>query len=78
MGSEKSLPSSSSRGFAMRIKAILPFVVALGDFHLALGSGRGTTEAGQRWGETVAEATAKAAYDAAEKAAKAAEAAVAP
>ena len=78
MGSEKSLHSSSSRGFAMRIKTVLPFVVTLAisiwsSVHAAEKPKPANAEAG-----TDAEAKAMAAYDAAGKAAKAAEDAVAP
>jgi hypothetical protein len=78
MGSEKSLHSSSSRRFAMRIKTILPFVVTLAisiwpSAHAGEEPKPANAEAG-----TSAEAKTKAAYDAAEKAAKAAEALVAP
>ena len=50
MGSEKSLHSSSSRGFAMRIKTILPLVVTLAISIWPSAHAGEATEAGQRWG----------------------------
>ena len=72
MGSEKSLQSPSSREFGMRIKTVLPFVVILA---ISIWP---SAHAGEQPKPANAEAKAKAAYSAAEKAAKAAEAAVGP
>ena len=62
----------------MRIKTILPFVVALAISIWPSAHAGEEPKPANAEAETSAEAKAKAAYDAAEKAAKAAEAAVAP
>lgn len=78
MGSEKPLHHSSSRGFAMRIKTILPFAVALAISTWLLAHAAEQPKPANTEAETIAEARARADYNAAEKAAKAAEAAIAP
>jgi hypothetical protein len=78
LAGQRDVPSqfifSSSGGFAVRIKTILPFVVTLA---ISMGP---SARAGEELkpASVEAEVQAKAAYDAAEKAAKAAEAAVVP
>ena len=77
-GQEKSLHSSSSRGFAMRIKTILPFVVTLAISIWPSAHAGEEPKPANAQAEKSAEAQAKADYEAAEKAVKEAEAVVAP